>query len=301
MHIVGGIAAIAAIGGACAEPQPVPDLVAEARDLDLAGRQPEAIALYEQVLARDPDSYDAHYGLGRALDLDGQYARAREHFQRAIELAPEASTEQTLRMMGIAWTFVGDAPRAAPYFEQVYERRTAAGLLAGAGEVANELGRVYLELGDPDSAEMWYRRGYETALRVEPLAPWQSDLAEFRWAHAQARIEARRGNTPAAREAMARARERLDRGTNPDQQVQYPYLAGYVAFYLGDSREAVAELEQADQDDPFVLWLLARAHETLGEPDAAATLYARVLASNSHAVTNAIARPAARGATGANP
>jgi len=300
-HVLAGVGIAAAVWAGCAEPRPLPDLIAEARDLDLEGRQDEAIARYEQVLARDPDSYDAHYGIARALDLAGRYEEAREHFQRAIELTDEASRDQTLRMMGLAWTFVGDAARAAPYFEQVFNRRLAEGLVPGAAEVANELGRVYLELGDPDDAETWYRTGYETALEAEPLEAWETDLAEFRWAHAEARIAARRGDEPAARAAEARARAALDAGTNPDQQIQYPYLAGYVAFQLGHYEEAVRQLEQADQDDPFIVWLLAQAWAAQGDAARARDLYGRVLESNSHAVTNAVARPAARAALAASP
>lgn len=35
------------------------------------------------------ESFDAHYGIGRALDLAGQYDEGRRHFARAIELAPQ--------------------------------------------------------------------------------------------------------------------------------------------------------------------------------------------------------------------
>lgn len=68
-------------------------------------------------------------------------------------------------MMGVSHTFIGDAPGAATYFEEVFDRRVAAGNVAGAADVANELGRVYLELGDTERALRWYRTGHETAAR----------------------------------------------------------------------------------------------------------------------------------------
>ena len=84
---------------------------------------------------------------------------------------------------------------------------------------------------------------------------------DLRWAHAQARIAARKGNAAEARTQMAAVKGLLDKGTNPEQQIQYPYLAGYVDLYLKDYRGAIAELLQADQKDPFILVLLAQAHE----------------------------------------
>ena len=44
------------------------DAVNGARRLDLDGRHDAAVALYRQVLGRTPDSFDAHYGIARALD-----------------------------------------------------------------------------------------------------------------------------------------------------------------------------------------------------------------------------------------
>jgi tetratricopeptide (TPR) repeat protein len=281
---------------ACAtasDPRTTDELIADARQLDLDGRHDEAVDLFRQALERDPDSFDAHYGLARALDLDGAYEDARRHFERAIELAPEHNKDQPLRMLGIAWTFVGRADEAARYFQQVFDRRLAASAFPGAADVANELGRVYLELGDVDRAEVWYRTGHETAARESDRPAWQVDLADMRWAHAQARIAARRGQAEDARRHMADVQRLLDKGTNQDQRIHYPYLAGYVDFHLGEYASARTHLEQADQDDPFILLLLAQASERLGDEATARDYYRKVLESSSHGITNAFARPVA--------
>lgn len=296
-----GLITLALCASVCGAPRegPAPDdsvsrLISQARKLDLDGQQIEAIALYRQALERQPDSFDAHYGIGRALDLAGSYDEAREHFARAIELAPESDKEQALRMMGIAWTFAGDADQASRYFREVFDRRAAEGNSAAAAEVANELGRVYLELGDPNEAEKWYRTGHEMAGRAADRLAWQIDLADMRWAHAQARLAARRGRAQEARRQEAVVKTLLDKGGNDDQRIQYAYLLGYVDFYLNEPRAAVEALETADQQDPFVLLLLAEASEKLGHPDQAREFYRKVLQSNSHAVNSAFARPIAR-------
>jgi tetratricopeptide (TPR) repeat protein len=129
-----------------AEPlPPMSSVIAEARRLDLAGDQPGAITIFRQALERDEASYQAHYGLARALDLEGHYDEARQHLSRAIELSSDADRDQTLRMMGIAWTFAGRTDEAAGAFKDVFDRRVEAGNMPGAADEANELGRVYLE------------------------------------------------------------------------------------------------------------------------------------------------------------
>jgi tetratricopeptide (TPR) repeat protein len=281
---------------------PVGDLVTEARRLDLDGQHGEAVALYRQALERTPDSFDVHYGLARALDLHGEYAEARQHFATAVDLAPDnGSRDQALRMLGVSWTFVGNAQEAAGAFTQVFDRRRDAGELSSAAEVANELGRVLLELGRPDEAFEWYRTGYTTASSQADRRASEIDLAELRWAHAQARIAARQGDPDEARRQTAIVQALVEKDTNPDQQIQYPYLAGYVAFHEGDDDEAIAELSRADREDPFILLLLAQAYERSGDDAAAQEAYERVLASTSHAVTNALARPAARRALASAP
>ncbi len=284
----------AACRGGTHAPPPPADFVGQARALERKGQEDAAIAAYRSALDHDPKSFDAQYGIARALDLAGSYDEARQHFAQAIAVAPDGSQEQALRMMGIAWTFVGNLDVATRYFGQVFDRRVAAGDLAGAAEEANELGRVYLELGHLDQAETWYRTGHDMAGRETGRPAAQIDLADMRWAHAQARLAARRGREKDARQREAMAKHLLDKGGNEDQRIQYAYLRGYVEFYLGHYSAAVAELQEADQQDPFILLLLAEANEKLGQPDRARDYYLKVLASTSHAVNSAFARPVAR-------
>ena len=97
----------------------------------------------------------------------------------------------------------------------------------------------------------------------------------FRWENAQARIAARRAQHEEAEKHVSAAKVALDKTNNPDQARFYPYLTGYVAFYGGDYKTAIAELRQADQRDPFILSLLAQAYEKSGDQKQAADYTAK--------------------------
>jgi tetratricopeptide (TPR) repeat protein len=262
-----------------------------------AGRLDAAEEQFRKALAADAKLFDAHYALGRLLDLNGRYKEARAHFDQALAAASARQENgqkiQVWTAIAVSWAFEGKPDAAAEWFQRMFDAQTAEKALDAAAATANALARMYLESGEIEKAEQWYRTGYETARLIEKMPADQRDLWDFRWHHAQARIAARRGRHDEARAHAAAAKTVLDKGTNPDQAPQYPYLTGYLAFYAGDFRAAAAELAKADQADPFILGLSAQAYERLGNPDKARELYTKVLASGSHTLNAAFARPLA--------
>ena len=270
------------------------DLVQRGEKLSHAGKQDEAIALYNQALDKDPNSYQAHLAEGIALDLKGQYAEADEHLTKAIEYAPPDSKQQAQRALAVSYTFQGDAFKASEPEMQVFNTRLNKSDAIGAAEICNEMARIYLELGDSDHASKWYKMGYETATRKPDLSDADKNLWQFRWESAQARVAARRGNAAEAKEHVAAAKVALDKAKNPDQERFYPYLTGYVAFYTGDYKAAIADLQKADQRDALNLLLLGEAYEKSGDAAQAKSYYQKVLEVNTHNPTNAFARPVAK-------
>ena len=80
-------------------------LVKQGQKLNSEGKQDEALKLYKQALAKSPNSYEAHLESGVALDLKGDYAAAREHLKKAIEVAPADQKNRALRVMAFSYVF----------------------------------------------------------------------------------------------------------------------------------------------------------------------------------------------------
>jgi tetratricopeptide (TPR) repeat protein len=277
-----------------AEDRDAVKLVKQGQKLNSEGKQGEAIALYQQALQMEPNLFDAHLAMGIALDLQGNYNDARGHFEKAIAAASGDQQQQALRAMAVSYAFESKASGAEKYEKQVFDARAANEDFSGAGEIANEMGRIALESGDLDGAYKWYQVGYQMALRKPSLEDNYKFLWEFRWAHAQARIAARRGDADEAKKEVDAAKAALDKAKNPQQEKFFPYLTGYVAFYLGDYKTAIADLQKADQNDPFIVALLGEAYEKSGEKDQAMDCYRKVMTFNNHNPGNAFARPLAR-------
>jgi len=269
-------------------------LVKQGQTLSRAGKEDEAIALYQRALDLDPDLYDAQLYMGVSLDLQGKYPEARQHLAKAIELASEAQTTQALRVMAVSYAFEHNTDKASEYERRAFDLQYNWKKYDDAAATANELARIYLEAGDLDNAFQWYQTGRRTGLKKPNITDAEKDLWNLRWEAAEARITARRGNKAEAQQHLATLKTILDKNDNPDQARFYPYLVGYVALYTGDYKNAIAELQKADQKDPFVLSLLAQAYEKSGDKTQAIDYYQKVLTINLHNPSNAFARPLAR-------
>lgn len=273
---------------------PAGDAIREARKLTGQGKFDEALAQYQKALDASSSMHEAHAGMGVVLDLQGKYAEARQHLAVAITTASPAQKNGALRNMAFSYAFERDAKGAIMYARQAFDAEMAKPDLESAAGIANELARLCLESGDVDNALTWYRTGYQTAMKQSAMSDTSRDLWSFRWHHAQARIDARRGKAKEAQAHAAMAKADLDKGTNPGQAANLPYLNGYVAFFTGDMKTAIDELKKAPQDDPFILSLLAQAYEKSGDNAAAMVLWRKIMTFNMHNPTNAFARPEAR-------
>ena len=89
----------------------------------------------------------------------------------------------------------------------------------------------------------------------------------------------------------------IDEGGEPAKQYlpAWHYLAGYLKLEAGDYQTAIAELEQADPDDPFHQLLLARAYEKTGAKQNALKTYRRIVDSRRNGIERALAYPEAKG------
>lgn len=285
----------AATSSAALSAQDFTDRLKEASALEFnEGKRAEAAAIYREVLARSPDNFDAHLGLGRILVVEGSIAEGRQHLTKAVAVAGDSQRSPALSTLAVSHVFEGNGSAAAAVYEEVYQRQLKANAISPAANSANAAGRALLETGDLNNAEKWYRTGYETAAKIKDVPAEEADLWEMRWRHAQARIAARRKQFEAARQHLAAVETLVAKGTLPEgQRVFAPQLAGYIAFYQGNYDEAIAWLSKADQEDPFVLGLLAQAFEQKKDTARAREFYGRVLQQPGFSLQLALSRPLA--------
>jgi tetratricopeptide (TPR) repeat protein len=286
------LVSVAALSAQTPAGQEQPEFVKQGQALMRQGKLEDALALYRQVLQGSPDSLPANNSAGIVLDLMGQGVEARKYFSRGIELAQTPQSKAAAqRAMAMSFAFEGDCKKTAEHEQQVFNYYVSVNDFFQQGEIADEAARVCIDSGDFDAAYKWYQTGHDSGLREPNIKPERKDLWEFRWEHAQARIAARRGNEAEAQKHVATAKAALDKGTNPQQLQFFPYLVGYVAFYRGDYKTALEELQKANQNDPFIQCLIAQSYEKLGDKEKALEFYRKASIATAHNPPAAFARP----------
>ncbi len=275
--------------------QPRPLAIAQEADKLLRGGDLQrAIARFRAAVTADPRLFEARLGLGRALDLAGDYRGARAQLEQAIQVASDDQRNAALMATAISYAFESKADESARYGQRIFDAQMQADDRSSAAETANALGRIYLESGNLAKAEQWYRTGYETSKQISQQPAARLALWEMRWQNALGRIAARRGDRRAAMDHAVQVKALLDRGGNEDQQAFYPYLMGYIAFCMKDYRMAIEQLLKGDQKDPFVLGLIGQSYEKLKQTPKAREYSSKVLASTAHSINAAFSRPHAQ-------
>ena len=124
-------------------------------ELQAQGDFGEAIALYRDALARDPEDAVAYSNLGTALAATGELGEAITQYRRALNLAPnDADSHYNLANALAAQGRLADA---------VGQFRAALEIEPGFAEAHINLGSALVMLGRPEDAAGHYRRAIELA------------------------------------------------------------------------------------------------------------------------------------------
>ena len=159
----------------------------QAIDAMRAGRDDEAIASFNQIVAKIPTCSDCYYNLGVAYSKKQQFAEAENSFKKAIELAPGSAD---------AYTGLANVYNAQKKFDLAQQASAKAAELAGAGggggnaEALYNQGVILWNAGKYAEA----KEQFESAIKADPnmaMAHYQLGMANLNL-----------GQMPAARQAF---------------------------------------------------------------------------------------------------
>ncbi len=240
------------------------------------GRFEESIATYEEALSRDPNFVASYVGIGNNQILMGRGDAARATFQKLLEEVARTDGERRGALFWTVASYVheGSYEAAIGKVEEMYRIAEEIGDGAQMSGDLNLIADILLHSGDPGGAITKYEKSVEMMDGAD-VPDEVKEATRRNHLYDAARVAL-------ASQDIASARTKTD--TYGEQVLihnilfevrQHHELMGMIALHEEDYETAIAELVQANQQDPRVLLMSAKAHHHAGHDEEARALLER--------------------------
>jgi len=265
------------------------------------GRFDESIAQYRKALSLDPHFVASHFGIAADLLYQGKHDQAIAEAQK-LDAAGQNDGDRRFALFTKALVYAdqGRTNAALKEIEKQYALAARIGDTATMSGDAETMGVILLTAGRPDEA----RQRFEQALSLlanSGSAQEVKDDANLGHHHNLGRAALAEKDLPTAKTEAAAYLEGAKAKDNEFRIRQAHKLAGQVATLERSYDQAIAELAQANQQDPSVLYATGLAYQGKGDRAKAKELFRQAaetytLPTLDQAFIRAKARKAAAGA-----
>ncbi len=248
------------------------------------GRFDDSIAQYRKALGIDPNFVNAHQGIAMDLLYQDKPAEAMVEIE---EIAKKARTDGERRTGLFAQTVVYiDGGQFAKALENVDRQYSVAEKNNDVGAMAFDRGlkaNILLEMGKPDAAKAEFEKGV-ALVQGSNLSQEIKDNAKNALHYNLARVALSKRDFATANKEAEEFRKGSAASKNPNQARNVHELDGIVALAEKNYDKAIAELAQANQQNPQNLFRLCLAYQ--GKGDAGKAKEYCGLASNFNTLPN---------------
>ena len=236
------------------------------------GEYDESIANYRKALELDSNFPSAYAGISINESLKGNAEAAQAATAEMLAAARTDGEKRRAMFQSVtAHLYAGNIAEANAVCDEIYELARDEGNYAAMGNISEYMGDIMAVSGDGANA----LEHYEAALRhrqESAINDANKEQAErtYMFKAAIAAIVDDDIESAASRTAEYTAAAEA-RGTASERR-RIHELAGYLAGANGDNEASAAELAQANQLEPIVLYWAAVANKEIGNADKAANL-----------------------------
>lgn len=245
------------------------------------GRYDDAIAQYQKALSIDSNFINSHLGIGAALMYQGKAAEATAEFNKIDAKArSDGERRQALFARTVLAADGGKWDQALAEVDKQYalsEKTSDAPNLAGDLQLR---GNILLEMGKFDEA----KQAFDQALKItneSSLSQEIKDNTALFNHYNMTRVALGKKDIAKAKSEAAEFRSGAEAGKNPNQVKQAHELAGLIAMEEKNYDQAIAEFQQANQQNPQNLYRLGWAYQSKGDAAKAKEFYGKAARFNS--------------------
>ncbi len=229
------------------------------------GRFDDSIAQYRKALAIDPNFVNAHQGIAMDLLYEGKPDAAAAELD---EIGKKARNDGERRTGLFALTVVRlDSGKMAAALENVdrqYALAEKSNDVPGMAFDQALKGNILLQMGKPDPAKAEFEKGV-ALIEGSNLSQQIKDNAKLVLHYNLARVALAKKDFATAKTEADEYRVGAAASTNAFQVKQSHELDGIVALAQKDYDKAIAELQQANQQNPQNLYRMCEAYQGKGD------------------------------------
>lgn len=250
------------------------------------GRFDEAITQYNKALSVDQNFVNSHFGIAAALTYEGKVAEAQAELQK---MSQKARTDGERRTALFGQTIVAlDGGKFDQALAEVQKQYAIAEKGSDAAAMTGDLqlkGNILLESGKPDDAQKTYEQALKTTADSGLSQAIKNNTALFHH-YNLARVAIAKKDLGAAKTETETFRKGVEAAKNANQVKLAHELAGRIALEEKNYDNAIAELGQANQQNPAVLFLLGQSYQGKGDAAKAKASYTKAAKFNSLPLLN---------------
>lgn len=257
------------------------------------GRFDESIEQYRKALEVDPTFQFSYIGVANNQILKGEFEPARATLGELYDAA-EDDNERRQAKFWIAASYLheGDREAAIGALKDGFAIAEKTNDYLSMSGDHQQMGDIFLETGDPDQAAAHYQQALEAGTKANVPEEVKEGI---RHAHIynEARVALAKDDLVTAKAKAAAYHDAVVEGAPFEIRADHE-LAGRIALAEGRWDEAIAELGQANRQDPTILYALAQSHQGKGDDDAMRRLAAETADFNQLSLPLAFVRDDAR-------
>ena len=245
------------------------------------GRFDDSITQYRKALSIDPNFVASHFGISADLMYQGKQQDASAELQKIIDKA-RSDGDRRLALFGMAVVAAdnGKLDEAVQWMGKEYAVAEKASDAAAMAADLQAKGNILVEAQKFDVAKQVFDRSVKL-IQASNLSKEIKDNAQLVQHYNLGRIATGKKDYKTAKAEAAEFATGAEASKNPVLERQSHELEGMIALAGKDYDKAIAELQQANQQNPQDMYRRAQAYDGKGDTAKARELYAQAAAFNS--------------------
>jgi choloylglycine hydrolase len=229
------------------------------------GRFDESIKQYQAALSRNPNFVASYIGISTDLSLQNKHAEAITQLQKLYDIARnDGERRAALFAKTVVYVDAGNVQMALAEMDKQYALAEKINDAAAMSGDLGAMGNILYESGKYDEALAKFEKSLQLT-EASNLSAAIKENAKRGQLYNAGRVALMKKDVAAAKVKAAEFRAQSEAAKNTFQIWLAHELAGSIALAEKNYDQAIAQFQQANQQNPYTLYRLALAYEGKGD------------------------------------